>query len=122
MKYRADFVTNSSSSHWVVKNISSSTKTLWDLLEEAADGPWEFMWWEYDEPYEGRMRSPPDDPVRLQKFKEGVANAETFPPFTDVKVSLEVGNGGSGADIYLLEGFTTGKTKSFEIRYLYTAV
>ena len=123
VKVRADFVTNSSSSHWLVKNISGTTKTMLDLLEEAADNNWEFMYWEYDEPYEGVPRGfPKGNPKRMQEFREKVAMTQTFLPHIEVEVVLECGNGGTGAAIYSIEGLIDGTTRSFEITYLFTAV
>jgi len=116
MKTRTDFVTNSSSAHYIVKNVTDSTKTLLDLLEEAALGPWMSLYWSgwiYD-PHrdENEVRPPPEDPKQLQDYREHVSQLETFHPNMEVRVDIAWGE---GEPIYSPSGLRTGRTKSFYI-------
>jgi len=96
LKLRSDFITNSSSAAYVVKNITNTTKTMWDLLTEATDGSWELVDWPH---YKDRVgnepetRPQPKSPSRLLKFREQVAELESFPPHTEVTVIIAWGDG-----------------------------
>jgi len=114
MKLRTDFVTNSSSAGFVVRNNTNQTKTMWDLLEECAAGPWELVDWPHYDPGEWdgmNPRGPPKDPKLFQEFKEAVARLETFPPHSEVTVTLAWGDGGP---IFCPQGLTWGG-RSFSI-------
>jgi hypothetical protein len=120
MKLRTDFVTNSSSAAFLVRNNTSKTKTMWDLLQEAAAGPWEYVDWPHYDP-EGwsddatKLQPPPRDPKLFQQFQEAVAKTETFPPNTDVEVMIAWGEGGP---IFCPNGLRSGRTRSFTIKDL----
>ena len=115
VKIRSDFVTNSSSAHYIVKNLTDQTKTLLDLLEEAASGPWMYIEWDYPDYDEWNGMdplSPPTDPVQLQRFREAVAQEKSFPPYMEVHVSIAWGEGGP---IFSPSGLR-GRTRSFDVR------
>jgi hypothetical protein len=120
MKLRVGFVTNSSSNSYIVKNITESTKTMLDLLQEASTddfGPWQLMpecyllnWEDYqdEDACEEYPSDRPKDHVGTAKFLEDVANVKSFPPHQAVEVRFEWAN---------VEGYIilAGETKSFEI-------
>ncbi len=115
MKIRSGFITNSSSAQYIIRNITSQTKTMLDLLEEASDGNWELVVWNYDTEYSSSStRKPPKGNPKLeQQFREEVAKTETFPPHSQTEISIAWGDGGP---IYSPEGFSRNRTRSFIIR------
>jgi len=96
MKIRSGFITNSSSTIYIVENKTDVTKTMWDLLQEAAEGGWELVSWPHysDAEFDGETPRPlPKNPQLLQKFREAVARTATFPPHRQVEVWLAWGDG-----------------------------
>ena len=109
MKIKLDFVTNSSSAAFLVRNKSDTMKTMLDLLQEAAAGQWEIAYTgigphNWQEGFDSE-----------QKFREEVAKIESFPPKSEVTVVIAWGEGGP---IYCPNGLLCGRTRNFEIRDL----
>ena len=114
MKERLDFITNSSSAMYIVTNTTDKTKTLLDLMDEAMDGDWMLIGWEYPDydQWDGMTPlKPPTDPKELQKFREAVAREQTFPPHSTQQVNIAWGDGGP---IFSVSGLSS-HTKSFRI-------
>ena len=112
MKVRIGFVTNSSSHAYLVRNITDEVRTLWDLVQEAAENDWLYIEKKYSGEYTG---SNEEDPEIIQKLKEDISREVTFPPHTEQIVEFASGWGGWG--IMISGGIRTGKTKSFQIQY-----
>jgi hypothetical protein len=114
MKIRIGFVTNSSSAMYIVKNKTGQTKTLLDLIDEAACGPWMLIGWPYSDYDNWNGMDPlplPEDPKLLQDLRESVALTQTFPQYSVARVEIAWGEGGP---IFSPYGLRSG-TRSFSI-------
>jgi len=129
MKIRPDFVTNSSTSHHIVRNVTNSLKTMLDLVKEAASNERWFNanWWHEDQDveisgneylagqtFEGKSIPPKE----CQKYLELVERLELFPPHTDIYVDVSWGFDPTYGDIYIVNGVFASNTKSFIVRHL----
>lgn len=119
MKLRHGFVTNSSSSFYMVHNTTDRTKTMLDLLAEAAAGDWYLVEGRkytkgsnHRESLEGHE---PNDYESRQEFLEAVRSLEIFPPHTIHSIAIAWGDGGP---IHSKKGLYSRKTESFEIEYI----
>ncbi|MGY5858710.1 MAG: hypothetical protein RTU63_05020 [Candidatus Thorarchaeota archaeon] len=107
MKKRLDFVTNSSSSCYLVRNTSSTTKNALDLLRECATSEWYFVSWPNYNRGSDYTQGDPDDDLEPKSFPsekaflEEVASAWTFPPGESIEILIAWGEGGP---IYMPEG------------------
>lgn len=119
MKIRRGYVTNSSSTSYIIRNISDSTKTMLDLLREATDGDWYLVGdgltygMDYTKGYD-ENEVEPEPFISEQEFLEAVAGCETFPPGVDVKIEIAWGDGGP---IFMPDSGLSSCTKSFSIEY-----
>ena len=107
MKVRLGFITNSSSSAYLVTNISGSTKNALDLLRECASDEWYLETWpNYNRGSDYTKGDPEDDLdpkpfASEQEFLDEVAACWTFPPGEAVEIMIAWGEGGP---IYMPEG------------------
>ena len=102
MKIRVDFVTNSSSAQYIIRNTSDSTKTMLDLLRETTGNRWRS-----DEFLYGITTETEDEQMLL----EAVAKYYTFEPHSEESMRFTyTGEGG-----HLCPSPGTGKSKSFEV-------
>ena len=120
MRIRIGFVTNSSSSSYIVTNITNTTKNALDLLREAADSEWYLENWPHYNKGSDYTKGDPDggDPKYFaseQEFLEEVASLWTFPPRVPVEIDIAWGDGGP---IYMPEGGLLSATRSFRIKHI----
>ena len=98
---------------YVVRNMTDQVKTLWDLVQEAADGrEWYFLDWKG--PY-NNGDSEDDDAEVMQELNEDMSKAIVFPPHSEQVVRFATGWG--GWNVMVVSRIDTGRTKSFLITY-----
>ena len=102
MKLRTGFVTNSSSTSYLIRNLTNSMKTMLDLLKECVPDPheWYLISWRYSDiehDEEGNIISGrqyingvKDDgqeipPIVRQLYLQAVEEIRSFPPFVDIE-------------------------------------
>jgi len=120
LKLRTDFITNSSSSQYIVTNRTGSTKNMLDVLRDCAEGEWYLVNWPYYNRGSDYTKGTEDgrlDPkpfASQQEFDEAVARLESFPPGVPVTISIAWGD---GEPIYIHDGYLQS-SRRFHIKDL----
>jgi len=120
MKFREGFITNSSSSIYLVQNITEQKKNMLDLLREAAKGEWFLV---QDSYYNKGSNYRAGDPEMglpqffpsKEEFLQCVKDVQEFEPDNPVEVEIVWGD---GEPILCSDGLREGETASFKIEFL----
>lgn len=113
MKIRAGFVTNSSATLYMVRNTSDRTKTVLDLMKEAARGDW------YYRGVLGRNHRVGFDGVEVDKysswdeFQEAMERERTIPPHGTIEIWIWYSDGGP---FFCMNGLHEGQRGCFIIK------
>jgi len=114
MKIRPDFITNSSTSHYIIRNNTDTLKTMLDLMKEAATKTeWYLTHWPNNE--KGRIQGNeylegtthegnPIPSKDRQIYLEKVERLAIFPPHVDVQIEVSWGFDAFYGDIFIQLG------------------